>query len=197
MNKRKEKTRARMKRVKLWRQILRILSFIGRMVMTTPIRHRDRVQQIVLKLIQISLQNIDEAEHKRHHEFIRSPEKMYADNYLKYCFGAKYIEPEDFEYLQQILGERICVNKFLPGSIFSRYSSFKNLDNEELEKIFIDSPLMGHEYFKFVILKEAVTYLVCCNTGLPYEESDERCSQTEASVAQHKRVQEGCFPFNL
>ena len=37
---------------------------------------------------------------------------------------------------------------------------------------------MGRQYIKFIILKEAVVYLVCQLTGLPYEEADTRCSAT-------------------
>ena len=45
---------------------------------------------------------------------------------------------------------------------------------------------MGRQYFKFIILKEAVVYLVCQLTGLPYEEADTRCSATELSASRSK-----------
>ncbi|XP_022344843.2 uncharacterized protein LOC111137606 [Crassostrea virginica] len=120
----------------------------------------------------------DDTQHDLHHHFIKDPEKVYQENYMKYCFGDKYITPEGLEYLQNILDERMCANKLLPGSIFSRYATFCNCSNKKLEQIFIAYPLMGRQYIKFIILKEAVVYLVCQLTGLPYEETDTRCSAT-------------------
>ncbi|XP_078321459.1 uncharacterized protein LOC111106632 [Crassostrea virginica] len=90
----------------------------------------------------------DDTQHDRHHHFIKDPEKVYQENYMKYCFGDKYITPEGFEYLQNILDERMCANKLLLGSIFSRYATFCNCSNKKLEQIFIAYPLMGRHYFE-------------------------------------------------
>nr|XP_022298147.1 uncharacterized protein LOC111107296 [Crassostrea virginica] len=152
------------------------------------IRHVNSIVHTVQEIMNCSLTKCDATQHERHHEFLEDPEKVYKDNHLKYCFGTKYITAEGFEYLQNMLDQRMCTNKFLPGSIFSRYSTFSQCTNDELEKIFIGFPLMGRQYFKFVILKEAVVQLVCQWTGMPYVQADKMCSSTELSVSDFKNV---------
>ncbi|XP_056004384.1 uncharacterized protein LOC130046436 isoform X2 [Ostrea edulis] len=149
-------------------------------------RNVNSIVKTVRDIMNCSLTKCDEVEHKRHHQFMNNPEKVYRDNFVKYCFGANYIQPEELEYLQHFLYEMMCTSKFLPGSIFSRYSTFVDCKNEQLEQIFIVYPLMGHQYLKFVVLKEAMIHLVCISTGLPYEEENERCIKTEMSVAEFR-----------
>ena len=46
---------------------------------------------------------------------------------------------------------------------------------------------MGRQYFKVVILKEAVVHLVCQLTGLPYVQADKMCSATKLTVSDVKK----------
>ncbi|XP_056016045.1 uncharacterized protein LOC125678389 isoform X2 [Ostrea edulis] len=150
-------------------------------------RNVNSIVKTVRDIMNCNLTKCDKVEHKRHHQFMNNPEKVYRDNFVKYCFGANYIQPEELEYLQHFLYEMMCTSKFLPGSIFSRYSTFVDCKNELLEQIFIAYPLMGHQYLQFVVLKEAMIHLVCISTGLTYEEANERCTKTEMYVAEFRR----------
>ncbi|XP_062614472.1 uncharacterized protein LOC134276214 [Saccostrea cucullata] len=144
--------------------------------------HLNSVIGALTKIMNCKIGECDEADHARHHMFVKSPADMY-DKYIKqYFFGRKFLSSQEQEHLQTVLQDEMFCSKPLPGSIFNRYRTFQTLENEELESIFIDSPLMAVHYFSFILLKEAMVYLICNKTGLPYEEADARCSSTECLV---------------
>ncbi|XP_061178457.1 uncharacterized protein LOC133187115 [Saccostrea echinata] len=134
------------------------------------------------RIMNCKISECDEADHVRHHMFVKSPADMYGKYIKQYFFGRKFLSSLEMEHLQTVLQNEMFCSKPLHGSIFTRYRTFQNLKNEELESILINSPLMAVHYFSLILLKEAIVYLICTKTGLPYEEADTRCSSTECSV---------------
>ncbi|XP_062567170.1 uncharacterized protein LOC134229432 [Saccostrea cucullata] len=100
-------------------------------------KHVNNIVNTLSEMMNCSLTKCDEGDHKRHHDFIKSPEKTYTENYIKYYFGAKYIEPEDFEYLQEVLGERMCTNKLLPGVMNKDRDNSLKQAGSDIERIHI------------------------------------------------------------
>lgn len=123
-----------------------------------------------------------EANHKRHHEFLCDPTSFYERERLNFAFGASYFTASVVEELQMTLREHMSSRKMLPGSIYSSYYTFKDLKNNILEELLKEYRIIGMHYMTHVLMKEAIVLCVCLRTGLPLEEADKRCKETETSM---------------
>ncbi|XP_062596450.1 uncharacterized protein LOC134257893 [Saccostrea cucullata] len=103
--------------------------------------HVNSVVAYLEEIMDCSVQDCEEVDHARHHQFIKNPYLMYKEFTKKFCFGEKFISSEVMEHLQTVLTEKMCVSKPVPGSIFKRYSSYQHLQNQHLEKILIENML--------------------------------------------------------
>nr|XP_022305114.1 uncharacterized protein LOC111112098 isoform X1 [Crassostrea virginica] len=89
---------------------------------------------------------------------------------------------KELEHIQDILRDRMTCTKPVHGSIFTKYRTLVGLQNEDLNNIFVNYPLMAAHYLALVLLKEAVIFLTCVKTGMPYEEANKKCCATERTV---------------
>ncbi|XP_056009109.1 uncharacterized protein LOC125663022 isoform X2 [Ostrea edulis] len=103
--------------------------------------HMNSVIGALAKIMNCKISECDEADHVRHHMFVRNPTDMYEKYIKQYFFGRKFISAVELEHLQTILHDEMFCSKPLHGSISTRYRTFQNLNNEELENILRDYPL--------------------------------------------------------
>ncbi|XP_062593631.1 uncharacterized protein LOC134255131, partial [Saccostrea cucullata] len=128
-----------------------------------------------------------ETNHKRHHEFLCDPISYYEKQRLNFGFGESYFTANVVQHLQMTLSDHIFCSKLMPGTIFTRYYTFTVLENNILEKLLRENPICGMYYLTHVLMKEAIVFGVCLRTGLPMEEAEKRCKETETSMKKAKR----------
>lgn len=149
-------------------------------------KHLNMIIQRLYNMMECTDETCDEADHYRHHEFVRAPLEVYNRERFTHNFGINLIFFKVCEKIEESLMKQLLTSTYKdPKHPYTsgRVRLIKNLTNIHLQEIFFKHGLLADSYVRCVCVKEALIWLVCQKELCPYEYANERCQTTEISIS--------------
>ncbi|XP_060551388.1 uncharacterized protein LOC132712963 [Ruditapes philippinarum] len=123
-----------------------------------------------------------EKSHERHHLF----NENYANEIRrKHYYGIKYFKTKTVEQLHEQLQNQFMYQMLDPKypATGLRIQMIRSVQtNSCLYKLFCRNQIISHSYLAYLLLKEALAFIVATYKTISYTEADKSCSETEKDI---------------
>lgn len=140
----------------------------------------DSVDKYLKMIVECTDDQCEEPEHVRHHTFVNNPREVIAAERRRFAFGMDIFEAEAVETVidHLLTYAQYDLHPIRPATS-ARIGTILGVPRQsKLYKLFMDLGLAG-AYTNYVLLKEALIYILCLIRAVPYERANELCQKSE------------------